>query len=69
MHTIDTKGLSCPVPVLMTKKALEAGQLPLTVEVSDVTPLENITRFAETHGYTVSERDTDYGYELVITKA
>ena len=52
---LDVRGLVCPMPVLKTKSALE--DLPegerLTV-IGDYKPaLDNIKRFAKTHGYKV----------------
>lgn len=68
MPTVDTRGLSCPEPVLLTKAALAKGELPVVVQISDATPYENIRRYAETHGYLVSETSVPDGYELTITK-
>ena len=28
MKTVDARGLSCPEPVFLTKKAMEAGEYP-----------------------------------------
>lgn len=68
MSQVDTRGLSCPEPVILTKRALDAGSLPVTVLVSDNTPLENIRRYAENHGYTVEEKTVGDEWELTITK-
>ncbi|HHU12770.1 MAG TPA: hypothetical protein GXZ64_06050 [Clostridiaceae bacterium] len=68
MNIVDTRGLSCPEPVLLTKAALAEGKLPLTVQVSDATPFENIRRFAENNGYKVEDVVLADGYELKISK-
>ena len=49
MKQIDARGYSCPEPVLMTRAALKKG-LPLQVLVDSMTPVQNISRFAENAG-------------------
>ncbi len=65
MNTIDTRGYSCPEPVIMTKNAL-AGGAPLTVLVDGETPLQNVTRFAVNAGYRVSHEKQDGDYRITI---
>ena len=68
---LDVRGLVCPMPVLKTKKVLD--ELPkgerLTV-IGDYKPaLENIKRFAETHGYkVVSIEESENTFKIVIEK-
>ena len=68
---LDVRGLVCPMPVLKTKKALE--ELPngerLTV-IGDYKPaLENIKRFAKTHGYKViSIEELNDTFKIIIEK-
>jgi len=68
---LDVRGLVCPMPVLKTKKALEelAKGERLTV-IGDYKPaLENIKRFAETHGYrVVSVEESKDFFKIVIEK-
>ena len=66
MTTVDARGLSCPQPVLMTKKALEKDGAPLTVLVDEKTPLQNIMRFASNTGHEVSFVEKDDGFEISI---
>ena len=68
MKTIDCRYLSCPVPVVQTKRALEgaAGE-SLQVLVDDGAPRENVTRFARSRGYAVVETATEGGFALTIT--
>jgi tRNA 2-thiouridine synthesizing protein A len=64
------KRLSCPQPVLMTKKAMQqAGQGTIEVLVDSGTSRDNCTRIAEKSGWSVQvvERPTG-GYRLVLTK-
>jgi len=68
---LDVRGLVCPMPVLKTKQALEklAKGERLTV-IGDYKPaLENIKRFAETHGYRVVyvEESREF-FKVVIEK-
>ena len=53
---IDCKGMACPLPVVNAKKAseeLHAGDV-LTVLVDNEIAVQNLTRFAEHKGFTVS---------------
>lgn len=45
MKNIDCRGLSCPEPVIMTKRALKEDS-EVTVIVDSRVPMENISRFA-----------------------
>lgn len=52
--TIDTRGLSCPQPVLMVLQAINGGEEgPLTVVVDNDCSLENVTRAAQNRGFEV----------------
>ena len=64
MNQIDTRGYSCPEPVLMTKAALKNGT-PLSVLCEEI-PCGNITRVATKAGYKVSCKDFEGDYELTI---
>ena len=57
MAVIDTRGMSCPQPVLMTKKALEGSKGSANVEVlvDNAAALGNVTRFLKNAGYTSIE--------------
>ena len=50
---IDARGLACPQPVVLTKKALEKAD-DLTVIVDNATAEQNVSRLAENHGLEVS---------------
>ena len=66
-NTLDARGYSCPEPVIMTKNALAKGT-PLTVLVDNMTPVNNITRFATNAGYKVSHKASGEDFEITITK-
>jgi len=66
---LDLKGLSCPGPVIQTKKALEklASGL-LTVTVDNETARDNVTRFARSQGCEVLIEGDAVAYRLQIRK-
>ena len=66
MTTVDARGYSCPQPVLMTKTAIDRSGLPVKVLVDDMTPVQNITRFAVNSGYKVSTKELDGEYEITV---
>ena len=61
-ETVDARGLSCPEPVLLAKKAIE-GLAGGTIEVlvDTVTSRENVTRMANTLSCTVAVKESDDG--------
>jgi TusA-related sulfurtransferase len=69
MKTIDARGLSCPEPVIMTRKALSSGEQSYEVLVDNPASRENVTRYAEHQGYSVSLTEQDGEYTLSLRKA
>ncbi len=67
---IDAQGLSCPQPVVLTKRALDeiaAGQI--TVLVDSETARDNVSRMASTSGCSVNILEKGGStFELLITK-
>jgi len=57
---INAKGLTCPQPVILTKKALEAHS-EITVLVDNTTAVENIKRFASGAGCSVQVTEEQGG--------
>ena len=57
---INAKGLACPEPVILTKKALEAHS-EITVLVDNTTAMENIKRFGSSAGCSVEVNDEPGG--------
>lgn len=68
MKTIDTCGMSCPQPVLMTKKALDVERGGVDVIVDNNTAKENVQRFMENAGYNVVIEKTDDTFILKARK-
>ena len=65
---VDARGLSCPMPVLMTKKAMKSKEDYYEVLVDAPAPLENVTRFARSQGYKVEVEDKGGAYLLKISR-
>ena len=69
---IDCKGMACPLPVVNAKKAseqLNPGDT-LTVLVDNEIAVQNLTRFAEHKGFTVSaEKKAEKEYAVIMTVA
>ncbi len=60
--TVDARGLSCPEPVLLSRKAIESIENgTIEVMVDTVTSRENITRMAETLSCVVEATESDEG--------
>lgn len=56
--TLDARGLTCPQPVLETKKVLENGDTEnILVLVDNPTSKENVSRFARNQGCEVSVQE------------
>ena len=66
---IDCKGMNCPLPVVNAKKATEelnAGDV-LTVLVDNEIAVQNLTRFGEHKGFTVSaEKKGDKAFDVIM---
>lgn len=66
---IDCRGMACPLPVVNAKKAAEelfAGDV-LTVLVDNEIAVQNLTRFGEHKGFTVTaEKKSDQEYAVIM---
>ncbi len=70
MKNLDCRGMSCPQPVLETKKALAAaGAEGVQVLVDNPGSKENVRRFAESQGYGVSITQEKGVFTLRLQKA
>lgn len=65
--TIDARGLACPHPVVLTKKALEEADEVTTI-VDNETAKENVSRLAVSQGCQVSIEEKEEGIYLHLTK-
>ena len=67
--TVDARGLSCPQPVIMTRKAvkdLDRGEV--TVLVDTMTQVQNVSRSAQKLGWDVSFEEKNETFELLLKK-
>lgn len=57
MVTVNAMGDKCPVPVIKTKKALDALTAPETIEVlvDNETAVANVTKMAQSTGAAVTQ--------------
>ena len=68
MIEVDARGLSCPIPVVRTKKAInENPTAMITVLVDDTTAKENVSRLAKSEGYSVKIEEIRDGFCLRLS--
>lgn len=69
MIEVDVRGYySCPIPVVRTKKAIDEnpGQ-PVTVLVETATSKENVSRLAQSKGYSIKVERVPDGHKLQMS--
>ena len=68
-RVVDARGLSCPQPVMLTRKAV-SGMERGTVEVlvDSPTAVQNVTRLARNSGWSVTVDEPKGSYRLVLKK-
>jgi len=69
-ETIDTRGLSCPEPVLLTLEAIKkSGSAEIEILVDTDTSKENVMRAAQSMGWQILEvNEESSGYKIKIRK-
>jgi tRNA 2-thiouridine synthesizing protein A len=66
---IDARGLSCPQPVVLVKRAIDKlGKGEIEVWVDTVTSKENVSRLARNAGFQVSVDEKEGGFLLKLSK-
>ncbi len=65
---VDARGLSCPQPVLLARKAMEEGEFPIEVLVDTGTSRDNVSRVAQKAGYRVRVEEKEDGFIVRIEK-
>jgi selenium metabolism protein YedF len=69
MKTIDCSGKSCPLPVIETKRVLEKEDVnEVAVLVDNPVSLENVMRFLETQGFSVTAMEEKGKHRIEGTK-
>lgn len=66
---VDARGLSCPQPVMLTRKAIqEAGGSEIVILLDSMTQVQNCTRAAEKLGWTAVCTQKGAEFELTLRK-
>ncbi len=68
MEVIDARGLSCPEPVLLLRRALLNGAPECTIVVDNGAAKENCLRYGQHQGYAVTISETGGDYSLHLEK-
>ena len=68
MKHLDARGLSCPEPVIMIRKAMMGKEDRYEMVVDNPTSKENVTRYGQHQGYQVAVIEQGGEYTLVMTK-
>ncbi|MDR3231467.1 MAG: sulfurtransferase TusA family protein [Synergistaceae bacterium] len=67
--TVNASGLSCPQPVMETKKILDktpSGRVAVLVDTA--TSRNNVARFAENKGWKAVAEEREGGYRVILEK-
>lgn len=68
MIEVDVRGFSCPIPVVRTKKAIDENPNEIiAVLVESAVSKENVSRLAQSRGYSVKVEETPDGYHLLLS--
>jgi TusA-related sulfurtransferase len=65
---LDCRGLSCPEPVIRTKRAISGNVSSIDVLVDQRAPLENVTRFLKAMKYNVTSKEENGEWRISATK-
>jgi tRNA 2-thiouridine synthesizing protein A len=68
MLELDLTGLSCPEPVVRTKKALKENPQGVISIVDNRAALENVSRFGRAMGYNVNAVESKDTWRIEIKK-
>ena len=70
MQQIDTRGRSCPEPVVMTKNVLDnlSEGVSFEVLVGEEVARENVSRLVKSSGAELSIEEVDGYYKLNVSK-
>ena len=68
MIEVDARGFSCPIPVVKTKKAIEEKpKEQIAVLVETAVSKENVSRLAQSKGYSVEVESVEDGFRLSLS--
>ena len=67
MIEVDARGFSCPIPVVKTKKAIDENpKEEISVLVETAVSKENVSRLAQSKGYSIQVEEVEDGFRLYI---
>lgn len=67
--TVDARGLSCPQPVVETKRVIDKMDRGIVeVLVDTATSRENVLRFGRNAGWNGSFKEEDGGFRVILEK-
>jgi tRNA 2-thiouridine synthesizing protein A len=69
MKEVDVRGLSCPMPLVRTKQALDDGTRELLVLADSGTAKANVVALLSDVGFEVTVEDTGVEYRIVATRS
>lgn len=64
MKEIDVRGLSCPMPLMHTKKAIEGSPTEIVVHADSGTAKANVAALLADEGYTVTIDESGEEYRI-----
>ena len=65
---IDTRGLSCPQPVVLVAREIQSGTATFEVLLDSDVAQENVRRLLESRGFTIDRNETDDGVVFSVCK-
>lgn len=65
---IDAKGKNCPIPVIMSKKEIDAGNNEFLIEVDNKIAVENLKRLANSQGLIINVESEDGIFKVYFSK-
>lgn len=67
MFEIDARGKACPMPVILAKKALDAGEKIVRIRVDQAVAVENLKRLATSTGRQAQAEPVEGGFVVVLS--
>ncbi len=65
---VDVRGLSCPIPVVRAKDAIQKNPgKELKVILDNKTAVENVSRLAKNSGYSIKTGEEGEDYTILMT--
>ncbi|MDP2233208.1 MAG: sulfurtransferase TusA family protein [Actinomycetota bacterium] len=69
MKELDVRGLSCPMPLMHTKKAIEGDPADILVHADSGTAKANVVALLQDAGYRVSVEESGAEYRIEGSRA